>query len=104
MESGIAPGALDYGPIGAFKALAKLGQKRILVVTAQVEEPFEGVQDERLDAPDRQGAGAFARGGAPMPSATTIKYPSSEANCVFPSPGRLVLQTCIDLESLATKK
>ena len=34
-------------------------------MAAQVEEPFERVQDERLDALDRQGAGAFAGRGAP---------------------------------------
>ena len=33
-------------------------------MAAQVEEPFERVQDERLDALDRQGAGTFAGRGA----------------------------------------
>ena len=64
-RAGFAPGTLDHGPIGAFEALAKLVQQFVLVMAAQVEEPFERVQDERLDAPDRQGAGSFAGRGAP---------------------------------------
>ncbi len=64
VKCAIATGALDDGPIGPFEALAKLGQELVLVVAAQVQEPFERVQDKLLDAADRQSAGEFAGRGA----------------------------------------
>lgn len=104
LEGGIAPGALDHAPIGSFEALAKFGQEHVLVVAAQVEEPLERVQDELLDAPHRQGAARSPAAAPPMPSATTTRYPSSSESCVLPPPGRLVLHTCIDLDSLEIRK
>ena len=61
------------GPVGALEALAQLAEEDALLAAAEVEEPLERVQDERLDALDGQGAGALAGRRAPMPSATTIR-------------------------------
>ena len=73
VEGGVAPGALEQGPVGPLEALAQLVEEHPLLAAAEVEEPFERVLDERLDALDGQGVGAFAGRRAPMPSATTIR-------------------------------
>ena len=66
LEGGIAPGRLITVRSARLRLWRSSARSAVLVVAAQVEEPFERVQDERLDAPDRQVAGAFAGRGAPQ--------------------------------------